>query len=415
MPRMSDVKGRVVFNSRGEETIEVVVNVDGASGRYASPSGLSRGSLEVPPYPRGGVGEALKVLRDYIRPRLVGQSFDSQEEFDKYLAEIDGTADYSRIGGVLSLGLSIAFAEAAAKSIGIPLYCWLGGDDTNYLPVPLANIVGGGKHARGRSIDIQEVLVFPLNPPSIREAVKALFYIHSEAGKELSKKDRHFTGGKNDEGAWVTSLREEEVLEIMWEVIDRVRETFNMRFALGVDIAATSLWDEDLKLYTYSRSRVLRNREEQISYVISLVQDYNLSYVEDPLHEEDFTGFREITKSVRNTLIVGDDLYVTNKSRLTIGIEEEAGNGVVIKPNQAGDLTRSREAVNTAKRGGFKIIVSHRSGETEYPHLAPIAVAFKAELIKCGLVGGERVVKLNSLIAIEDELGGRIKPATLTL
>ncbi|PCN51138.1 hypothetical protein B6U99_00740 [Candidatus Geothermarchaeota archaeon ex4572_27] len=412
MPKIRDVSGRVVYNSRGEETIEVTVSVEGGVGRYAAPAGMSVGSQEVPPYPKGGLSEALSLLKGEIRGKLVGFSYESQEEIDSYVREIDGTGNYSRIGSVLSLGISVAAAEAAANSLGIPLYHWLGGEDTNYLPVPLGNVVGGGKHARGLSIDIQEVLVFPVNARSVREAVSAMIEIHRRVGEILARRDRFFTAGRNDEGAWTTTLSEEDVFSIVWEAIDAVRSERGVKFALGVDMAASSLWDRSLNLYVYGRAGVSRDRSEQIEYVISLIREHNLSYVEDPLNDQDFPGFSEITRRVGNVIVAGDDLYATNPSRLILGVSERAGNGVIIKPNQVGDLSRSRQAVDVAKRGGFKIIVSHRSGETMYPHLASIAVAFKAELIKCGVMGGERIDKLNHLIKIEEEVGGEVRPVT---
>lgn len=415
MPRISDIDGRVVYNSRGEETIEVIVNIDGKIGRYASPLGASIGSLEVRPYPEGGVLEALKLLKKELKEKLVGFSFNSQDEFDNYLSSLDGTGNYSRIGGVISLGLSLAVAEATAKSLNVPLYYWLGGEDTNYLPVPLGNVVGGGKHARGASIDIQEVLVFPLNAKSLRDAVVAMIQLHREVGRILMRIDRFFTGGRNDEGAWVTTLSEVEVFNIVWEAIDKIRDQYGIKYALGIDIAASSLWDNELGLYVYNRTKALRDRSEQISFVLSLIDEYKLSYVEDPLNEQDFPGFKEITKKAKKTMIIGDDLYVTNASRLILGVSEKAGNGVIIKPNQVGDISKSKKAVEVAKSGGFKVIVSHRSGETVYPHIAAVAVAFKADMIKCGIVGGERIDKLNELLKIETELGEKVRPVTFNI
>ena len=415
MPKILDVDGRVVYNSRGEETIEVSIVVEGGVGKYASPIGMSVGSLEVNPYPKGGIREAMNLLKGEIRSKLIGFNYESQEDIDNYISEIDGTGNYNRIGSVVSLGISVAAAEAAAKSLNIPLYYWLGGEDTNYLPVPLGNIVGGGKHARGLSIDIQEVLAFPTNAHSIRDAISAMFSLHREVGVILSKRDRFFTAGRNDEGAWVTTLTEADVFNIMWEAIDSVKSQYNIKFALGIDVAATSLWDNELRLYVYNRTKTLRDRNEQIEYMISLAKDYNIAYIEDPLNEQDFPGFTEITKRLKNRIVVGDDLYVTSASRLILGVSDKAGNGVIIKPNQVGDLTKSKQAVDVAKRGGFKVIVSHRSGETMYPHLSSIAVGYRADMIKCGVLGGERVDKLNELMKIEEELGNKVRPVTFNL
>lgn len=405
--KIRKVKGTILYDSRGRPTIEVrIITERGSMGKYASPSGASIGSLEVVPLPRGGMHEAIKILEDELSKKLAGFTYSNQEEFDEYIQSLDGTGKYERIGGIISLGLSFAAAEAASKDLNIPLYRWFSRENKIKMPIPLGNIVGGGKHAMGRSIDIQEVLAFPLNATSYREAVVSLFALHRKVGEILSDKDSFFTAGRNDEGAWVTSLPDDDVFPIIWEAIDIVRKDTGVKFGLGVDIAASSIWDNQSKLYVYRKNNVYRDREEQIEYVIELVKKYNLTYVEDPLHENDFPGFSVITRRVgRSVLIVGDDLYVTNASRIILGIGEKAGNSVIIKPNQVGDISKAIKAVNTAKKGGFKVIVSHRSGETTYPHLSHFAVATNSDLYKVGVMYGERIIKHNEMILIEDDLG----------
>lgn len=405
--KIKKVDGSIVYDSRGKPTIEVRIYTEkGSVGSYASPSGASVGQLEASPLPEGGIQEALKLLKNDLSQKLVGFAYDSQKEFDEKIQALDGTGNYSRIGSVLSLGLSFSAADAAAKDLDVPIYYWLNKDAVIKMPIPLGNIVGGGKHAMGRSIDIQEILAFPLNAGSYREAIVSLFTLHRKVGEILAEKDSFFTAGRNDEGAWVTSLPDDEVFPILWEAIDIVRKDTNVKFALGIDMAASSIWDNQSKLYIYRKNNVYRDREEQIEYIIELARKYNLTYIEDPLHENDFPGFSIITRRLgKNVLVVGDDLYVTNTSRIILGIGEKAGNGVIIKPNQVGDISKTIDAALSAKQGGFKIIVSHRSGETTYPHLSHLAVAVNSDLYKVGVMYGERIIKHNEMILIEDMVG----------
>jgi len=407
MVKIRRLESSIIYDSRGRPTIEVRIYTEGGGvGKYASPSGASVGTLEASPYPKGGVQEALRIFKERVIPKLTGFMYSTQKEFDEKLFELDGSGNYSNLGSVLSLGLSFAAAEAAASELNIPMYYWLNKDTILNFPIPLGNIVGGGKHAMGRSIDIQEVLAYPLNASSYRDAITALFTLHKKVGEILIEKDNFFTAGRNDEGAWVTSLPDEDVFPIMWEAIDLVRRDTGIKFGLGIDMAASTMWDNESKLYIYRKNNVYRDREEQIEYVIELVKRHNLTYIEDPLHENDFPGFSIITKRVgKNVLVAGDDLYVTNTSRIMLGLGEKAGNAVIIKPNQVGDVSKAIEAASTAKSGGFKIVVSHRSGETTYPHISHLALASSSDLFKVGVMYGERLVKHNELILIEDRVG----------
>ncbi len=404
---VSRVDAIVTYDSRGRPTLDVMlVSIDGYTGRYASPSGASVGSYEAPPFPRGGVIEAKKIVREEVNRILSGFRYSSQEEFDSMLRRIDGTGKYERIGSVASLGLSFAAADLASKKNDIPMYRWLGGVEKPKFPLPLCNVLGGGKHALNRSIDIQEILAIPLNPESYRDAYQACVALHREVGKVLGEKDHFFNGGRNDEGAWVTTISDEEAFEAVWEAIDRVRSEIGIRFGLGVDMAASSLWDPKNKLYIYRRSGLYLDREEQIEYVVELAKKYRIMYIEDPLHEDDFPGFSTLVKRLgKRTLVVGDDLYVTNLSRIKLGISEKAGNGVIIKPNQVGEVTQAIETAKEASKNGFGVIVSHRSGETPYPHIAHLALAVEADLFKVSPIYGERVVKHNELLRMEDLYG----------
>ncbi len=413
--RVKDLKWTINYTSRGNPTIEIVLELDsGATGRFASPAGASRGRLEAPPYPEGGLTAALKILREF-REDVVGREFESQKEFDVYLSEYDGTGNYSRIGSVVSLGCSVAFAEAAAKEDGVPMFLWLSKGTASGYPLPLGNVLGGGKHSRGRSIDIQEILVFPSRISSYREGYDALIEVHKKVGKLLIQRDPGFTGGKNDEGAWTTNLSDEDALSLVSDAVDQVSSELGVKLALGIDAAASTLYDEATNSYFYRRRNRYLDREQQINYMLELIDKFGIKYVEDPVEENDYAGFSIINREAgRRSLIVGDDIFVTNVSRIKLGIEDKAANAVIIKPNQVGDLTKTLDAVMEAGLGGLKIVVSHRSGETVFPHLAHIAIAAGAILFKCGVVGGERIVKHMELMRLEEELGG-LKPATFNL
>ena len=409
MAVIKDIKWRVVANSRGEETLEVEIFTEGGRGSFCAPSGASVGRFEAPAFPKGGISESLRVLRNDISPSLAGLEYGSCREVDEALREIDGTTNYSKVGASASLAVSVAAAEAGASEEHLPLFAWISGGPHHRLPVPLGNVVGGGEHSLGRASDIQEFLAYPLGASSVRQAVFSLLALHREVGRLLSKRDDCFLGGRNDEGAWSSSLNEEEILQVLAEAADCVQSRDGQKFAFGLDVAASSIWDREDRVYIYRKSNATRTRDEQMGFILDLAQEFGLTYLEDPLEEDDFDGFQRLTTEMSGALVCGDDLYVTNASRLRRGVEEGAGNAVIIKPNQVGDLTSTEEAVLVARKGGFTIIVSHRSGETTSAHLAHIAVGFGAEMIKAGIVGGERLAKLNELMWIEEQLTGKAR------
>ncbi len=413
--RIKDIRWNLEYTSRANPTISItIVFSSGVIGRFASPAGASKGKLEAPSYPEGGIESAFRVLKE-LKTKLVGREFFSQREFDNFLSEFDGSNNYSRIGSVVSLGCSVAFAEAAALENNVPLFHWLSNGVASSYPLPLGNVLGGGKHSRGRSIDIQEVLVFPLKAKSYREAYEALVYVHKKVGELLIQRDPGFTGGKNDEGAWTTSLSNEDAIQLVVDAADLVGSELGVKLAVGLDVAASTLFDEPSASYYYRKMNKYLDKEGQISYILELIDRFNLKYVEDPLEENDFSGFSRLVESRGNkTLIVGDDIFVTNVSRIKLGIKDNSANAIIIKPNQVGDLTKTMEAVREAGLGGFKIVVSHRSGETVYSHLSHIAIAAGATLFKVGIVGGERIIKHLELIRIEEEMGG-LRPATINL
>jgi len=410
---IEEVRARQILNSRGNPTIEVDVYTIDGFGRASAPSGASTGRAEAVPFPKGGVKEAVKKVMETIAPEVVGLYADDQEEIDMILHEIDGTENFENIGGNTAYAVSLAVADAAADSYGLSLYQYLGGSMNSSLPYPLGNVIGGGKHAFGRATDIQEFLVLPVGASSFSAAVEANARIHRKLKGILGKMDSTFTGGKGDEGAWAPNISNDDALEALSKACSEVSEEMGFECRMGIDVAASSIWNPEKEVYVYERDGIERDTEEQIEYILSLIDRYNLIYVEDPLHEDDYEGFKELTSKAHGCLICGDDLFVTNVKRLEKGISMKSGNAIIIKMNQVGTLTDTWRTTRLAQENGYVPVVSHRSGETEAYHIAHLAVALNAPIIKTGVVGGERIAKLNELIRIEEELGDRARMATL--
>ena len=377
MTRIDHVALREVLDSRGNGTVEAEVETEhGGFGRAAAPSGASTGEYEAVERPPD---EAIAAAREHAIPRLVGEFAGDQRSVDRALAAADGTEDFSEIGANAAVAISMATAKAAADVLGAPLYQHLGGAfrGENF-PVPLGNVVGGGEHAK-EATDIQEFLAAPV-------------------GAALD--ERGIGAGKGDEGAWAPPVDDATAFEIVDEAIEAVEDAVGFEIRMGLDVAAAELYEDGV--YRYGDRE--RSPEEQVEYVAGLVEEYDLAYVEDPLDEDDFAGFAELTERVDTdrTLVCGDDLFVTNTSRLSDGIEAGAGNAILVKPNQIGTLTDAFDAVELAVRNGYAPVISHRSGETEDTTIAHLAVAVDAPFIKTGAVGGERTAKLNELIRIAD-------------
>ncbi|MGC8895427.1 MAG: phosphopyruvate hydratase [Candidatus Bathyarchaeia archaeon] len=410
---IEDIIARKVFNTRGEETIEVDVITTSGFGRASAPAGESRGKAEVIYYPQGGVDQALKKVEEVIAPEIVGLNADFQEEIDRTLHEIDGSKDFRVIGGNTAFAISLANAEAAANSYGIFLFQYLGGQVANELPYPLGNTISGGKHTHGKSPEIQEFLALPYGAESFSEAANANARIHRKVGEILKKKDKFFGGGRSDEGAWVAHIDNLDALEVLAKACEETNNELDFECGFGVDVAASSIWDEKEKAYVYAREGKKRDSGEQLDFISEIIKKYHLAYVEDPFHEKDFESFAELTRKIRNCMICGDDLFVTNSERLSRGIKMQAGNAVIIKVNQVGTLTDALETVEMAKRNGYTPIMSHRSGDTCDWHIAHLAVAFRCPIIKTGVVEGTRIAKINELIRIEEFLGDRAKMASI--
>jgi enolase len=410
---IEDVMARKIFNSRGEETIEVDILTTSGFGSASAPAGASKGKAEVVSYPEGGVDEAIKKLEELIAPELLGMDAEEQQEIDALLHEIDETENFGNIGGNTVFATSLATAEAAATSYGTFLFQHLSGYLANELPYPLGNVLGGGKHALGKTTDIQEYLVIPLEAHSFAEAAKANIMVHHRIGALLRKADKTFTGGRGDEGAWAANIENEEALKIVAKACEEISAELGIECRACLDVAASSFWNPKEKVYVYSREGTKRDSGEQLEFVLRLIEDYNLAYVEDPFDEDDFEGFAELTEKVEDCLICGDDLFVTNSERLNQGIKLCAGNSIIIKMNQVGTLTDAWETTRLAKRAGYVPIMSHRSGETTDTHLAHLAVGFSCPVIKTGVLHGERVAKINELIRIEETLGNRAEMSKL--
>ncbi|ACV48704.1 MULTISPECIES: phosphopyruvate hydratase [Halomicrobium] len=398
MTLITDVRLRRVLDSRGNATVEAdVLTESGGFGRGKAPSGASTGEYEAIELP---ANEAIARAREDALPRLIGEVHaGNQRDVDAALHAADGTDDFSEIGANSAVAISMAAAKAGADVLGAPLYQHLGGTFRgNEYPTPLGNIIGGGEHAADAT-NIQEFLAAPVGAPSVEEAVFANAAVHQEVHDILAERD--LPAGKGDEGAWAPSISDDEAFEIMSEAVETVADDLGFAISFGLDVAGAELYDAEEDGYVYDDQ--VRSAEEQIDYIAQKAEEYDLVYVEDPLDEDDYEAFADLTDMVGDqTLVCGDDLFVTNVERLQAGINAGAANSILIKPNQIGTLTDAVDAIELARDNGYASVVSHRSGETEDATIAHLAVATDAPFIKTGAVGGERTAKLNELIRIED-------------
>ncbi|HEX7475774.1 MAG TPA: enolase C-terminal domain-like protein [Dehalococcoidales bacterium] len=413
------IRAREVFDSRGVLTIEVDVFTDRGWGRNAAPFGApgSRGEFEASAYGSVGIDGAAQVVARDLVPRLVGVDAAKLSQCDSMIKEVDGTANYSRIGGNVASALSIAIARAASDSLKVELFQFLAPKRNSFsLPVPLGNIIGGGAHSAGPTPDMQEHLALPVNAKSLKEAVQWNILLHEETGNLLEKRDRNFTGGSDDERAWAVDLDDTQCLEVLSEACEIMRRKAGAKYRLGLDLAADRLWDPRKQKYQYVREGKSRNTEEQIDFVENLVEKFDLYYVEDAFNSNDYRTFSELRKRVGgHCLVCGDDLLATNKKRIAEGLKLGSCNSMIIKVNQIGTLTDARDTNDYAQQHGIKTIVSHRSGETDDNTVAHIGVGWGCTMIKTGVLGGERLAKLNELIRIEEGLGEKSTLAKLDL
>ena len=405
------IGAREILDSRGNPTVEVEVLLeDDSFGRAAVPSGASTGAFEAHESRDGdkgrylgkGVQNAVKAVIEDIDEALVGFDALDQRLVDAALIAVDGTANKSNLGANAILGVSLANARAAAESTGQPLYRYLGGPNAYVLPVPLMNIINGGAHA-DTGVDIQEFMIVPLGAETFSEAIRwGVEVYHALKGLLASK---GLATGLGDEGGFAPELpTNAAALDLISEAVAKAGYKLGTEIALALDVAATEFYSESTGKYKFEGQE--RSTDEMIAYYANLVANYPLVSIEDPLAEDDWAGWSKITAELGNKVqLVGDDLYVTNPARLQKGIDEAAGNAILVKVNQIGTLTETLDAVSLAQRHGMKAIISHRSGETEDTFIADLAVATNAGQIKTGAPArSERVAKYNQLLRIEEEL-----------
>jgi enolase len=415
MTFIESVVGRQVLDSRGNPTVEVEVELlNGGWGRAAVPSGASTGSFEAvelrdggEAYGGKGVLKAVGYVNQEIAEVLIGADATDQREVDRLLIEADGTPNKGRFGANAILGASLAVAKAAADAMGMPLYRYLGGVNAHTLPVPMMNILNGGKHA-DNNVDIQEFMVMPIGAATYSDGLRMCVETFHSLKKVLASKGLATSVG--DEGGFAPDLASnEEALKVILEAIDMAGYTAGKDIALALDPAATEFFDDKQGMYVLAGEGRTLSPEEMAGYYAELCKRYPIVSIEDGLAEDDWQGWGVLTKMVGDKVqLVGDDLFVTNSQRLTMGIERGVANSILIKLNQIGTLTETLDTMATAHRAGYTAVVSHRSGETEDSTIADLVVATNAGQIKTGAPSrGERTAKYNQLLRIEEELGSQ--------
>jgi len=396
------LNGRIVYNSRGSKSIEIDVITDNKFlGRACAPSGASVGSHEVPSFVDNNAEITLQKFESY-KIKFVGVDASDSHAINQILRDIDTSDNYSEVGGSVAYGVSIASAASASLSLDVPLFVLLNKHGPYRFPYPLGNILGGGAHAGPGTPDIQEVLVCPIGSKTINEALETNFKIHKDVRMLLEKKDKNFTCGRGDEGAWAPNLNNDEAVSIVAQAVEDSGLKLGKDIALGIDFASSSLWDSKRKTYDYSRQGLVRTTQEQIDFVENLIKNYHLIYAEDPVNEDDFESMATITKRNSNCFITGDDMLVTKSERVNEARKYGACNAAILKVNQAGTLYDALDFANTCTKNNIRIITSHRSGESIDSHISHIAVATASKMIKTGVVGGERVSKLNELLRLSE-------------
>lgn len=416
MAMITEVYAREILDSRGNPTIEVEVCLeDGAVGRAAVPSGASTGAHEAVELRDGdkarylgkGVTKAVDNVNDIIAEALIGLEATRQVEIDEMLIRLDGTPNKGKLGANAILGVSMAVAKAAATSVGLPLYLYLGGMGAQELPVPMMNILNGGEHA-DNNIDIQEFMIMPVGAKSFSEGLRMNAEIYHELKALLNAKG--LGTGLGDEGGFAPNLKSnEEAIEVILEAVKKAGYKPGEDIMLAMDVAATEFYKDGK--YQMEGEGLVKTSNQMVDYLVALCEKYPIISIEDGLAEDDWKGWKTLTKKLgAKVQLVGDDLFVTNEARLVEGIKNDTANAILIKVNQIGTLTETFNAIETAKRAGYTCIISHRSGETEDTTLADIAVAVNAGQIKTGAPARtDRVAKYNQLLRIEEDLGGAAK------
>jgi enolase len=413
---ITDVSAREILDSRGNPTIEVDVLLDdGSFGRAAVPSGASTGVHEAVELRDGksarymgkGVLTAVKNVNEKIAPEVLGLDATAQEDIDKLLIDLDGTANKGKLGANAILGVSLAVAKAAADSAGLPLYRYLGGCNANLLPVPMMNILNGGKHA-DNNVDFQEFMIMPIGAADFPTALR----MGAETFHTLKKilKQKGYSTSVGDEGGFAPSLKtNEEAVEVIIEAIRKAGYKPGKDISIALDPAASEMYDTKTKSYKFFKSAPKKkvSSDTLIKHWADWLKKYPIISLEDGLAEDDWAGWAKLTKQLGDKYqLVGDDIFVTNTQRLAKGIEQGSANSILIKLNQIGTLTETFEAINMAKRAGWTAVISHRSGETEDTTIADLAVATGVGQIKTGSVcRTDRICKYNQLLRINEDLG----------
>jgi len=402
MHLISSLKGRIVYNSRGSKSIEMdVISDNDFLGRACAPSGASVGIHEVPSFLNNDPELTLRTFNSNIS-KFIGVESSDPRTITEILRSIDNSGNFSKIGGSVAYGLSIAAAASASLSLNMPLFEMLNRKGPFRFPYPLGNVVGGGSHAGPGTPDIQEVLVCPIGARNIMQALEMNFNMHKKVRVLLEKIDNRFTYGRGDEGAWAPNLNNDQAVSVVAEAIENSGLKLGKGVGLGIDFASSSLWDSKKNYYNYARQGLVRNTEEQIDFVEDLIKNYHLIYAEDPVHEDDFESMARITEKNKNCLVTGDDMLVTKVQRVIEASKYGACSGAILKVNQAGTLNDALDFAESCTKNNIKIITSHRSGESVDAHIAHIALATSSKMIKTGVVGGERVSKLNELLRLSE-------------
>ena len=415
MSAILDIRSREILDSRGNPTVEVeVITENGAFGRAAVPSGASTGKYEAVELRDGdkdrfmgkGVLNACKNIEEKITEALIGEDVFDQVLIDKTMLEIDGTENKAKLGANAILGVSMAIAKAAAMESGQPLYRYLGGVNAHVLPVPMMNILNGGSHA-DNSIDFQEFMVMPVAADTFSQSLRMGTEVFHTLKSVL--KSKGYSTNVGDEGGFAPNIKSnQEAIEIVLSAIEKAGYKPGEEIMISMDAAASEFYLEDEKVYHFHQSTGDKlTSSEMVSYWQDWVKKYPILSIEDGLHEDDWSGWKEMTTKLGDKIqLVGDDLFVTNTTRLERGITEEVANSILIKVNQIGTLTETIEAVRLATRNGYTSVMSHRSGETEDTTIADLAVALNTGQIKTGSASrSDRIAKYNQLLRIEEELG----------
>ena len=415
MKQITKIHGREILDSRGNPTVEVEVYLaDGSVGRASVPSGASTGIYEACElrdrdpgrYLGKGVSNAVHNVNTEIAEALIGANALDQAAIDRALIELDGTPNKSRLGANAILGVSLACSKAAAASLGLSLYRYIGGSNAKVLPVPMMNILNGGAHA-SNNVDIQEFMIMPVSAPSWKEALRRCAEVFHALKVVLKERNIPVTG-VGDEGGYEPMLKkDEDALAVIVAAIEKAGYIPGEDFMIAIDAASSEWYDAELDAYKLPKAGKVLSRQQLVKLWQRFVQKYPIISLEDGMGETDWKGWAMLTKAIGDKVqLVGDDLFVTNTERLSQGIKQRIGNSILIKVNQIGTLTETLDAISMANRAGYTAIVSHRSGETEDTTIADISVAVNAGQIKTGAPSrSDRVAKYNQLLRIEEELG----------